>query len=78
MAREPAIQDILKVIDGRFPKMHITVYPVKVQGKGAAAEIAAAIEHLNAIGGFDVLIIGRGGGSLEDLWDLGSAVLSRG
>ena len=72
-----AIRDILKVIDGRFPKTHITVYPVRVQGERAAAEIAAAIKHLNAIGGFDVLIVGRGGGSLEDLWAFNEEIVAR-
>ena len=72
-----AIRDILKVIDGRFPGMHITLYPVKVQGEGAAEEIAKAIEHLNAIGGFDVLIVGRGGGSLEDLWAFNEEIVAR-
>jgi len=72
-----AIRDILKVIDSRFPRMHITLFPVKVQGEGAAEEIAGAIENLNAIGGYDVLIVGRGGGSLEDLWAFNEEIVAR-
>ncbi|MBN1670134.1 MAG: exodeoxyribonuclease VII large subunit [Kiritimatiellae bacterium] len=63
-----AIRDILNIVSRRFPNLHITIAPVRVQGEGAAQEIAAAIDGLNARGGFDVLIVGRGGGSLEDLW----------
>ncbi len=63
-----AIRDILNVVTRRFPNLHLLLAPVKVQGEGAAGEIAAAIDRLNAIGGLDVLIVGRGGGSLEDLW----------
>jgi exodeoxyribonuclease VII large subunit len=63
-----AIRDILNVIDRRFPNLHVVLCPVRVQGEGAATDIAAAIERLNRLPGLDVLIVGRGGGSLEDLW----------
>ena len=63
-----AIRDILQVLDRRFANLHVVVAPVRVQGDGAADEIAAAIDLLNRRGGLDVLIVGRGGGSLEDLW----------
>jgi exodeoxyribonuclease VII large subunit len=63
-----AIRDILNVISRRFPNLHVVLWPVRVQGEGAASEIAAAIDGFNARGGMDVLIVGRGGGSLEDLW----------
>ena len=63
-----AIRDILQVLDRRFANLHVVLAPVRVQGTGAADEIAAAIDLLNARGGLDVLIVGRGGGSLEDLW----------
>ena len=63
-----AIRDILNVLARRFANLHVVLAPVRVQGAGAAEEIAAAIDLLNARGGFDVLIVGRGGGSLEDLW----------
>jgi exodeoxyribonuclease VII large subunit len=63
-----AIRDILQVLDRRFANLHVVLAPVRVQGAGAAGEIAAAMDLLNARGEFDVLIVGRGGGSLEDLW----------
>ena len=72
-----AIRDILNVLTRRFPNLHIVLAPVKVQGEGAAEEIAAAIDALNAFGGFDVLIVGRGGGSLEDLWAFNEEVVAR-
>ncbi len=63
-----AIKDIISVLHRRFPAVEIFVYGVKVQGDGAKTEIVNAIEELNSIEGIDVIIIGRGGGSLEDLW----------
>jgi len=63
-----ALRDILNVVTRRFPNLHLVLAPVRVQGEGAAAEIAAAIDLLNRRGGLDVMIVGRGGGSLEDLW----------
>jgi len=63
-----ALRDILNVIGRRFPNLHLVLAPVKVQGEGAAAEISAAIEQLNQLQTLDVMIVGRGGGSLEDLW----------
>ncbi len=62
------IQDILHVLDRRFSGFHLILCPVKVQGEGAAAEIARGIEYFNRYALADVLIVGRGGGSLEDLW----------
>lgn len=72
-----AIRDILNILNRRFPNIHLLLSPVKVQGEGAAVEIAAAIDQLNEIGGFDVLIVGRGGGSLEDLWAFNEEVVAR-
>ena len=63
-----AIQDILNIIDRRFSNVTVVLDPVKVQGDGAAEDIAAAVARLNSLGGFDVIIVGRGGGSIEDLW----------
>ena len=63
-----AIKDILNVITRRFPNLHVLIAPVKVQGEGAALQIAHAIDFLNERGGLDVMIVGRGGGSMEDLW----------
>ncbi|HYQ86739.1 MAG TPA: exodeoxyribonuclease VII large subunit [Bacteroidota bacterium] len=63
-----AIRDIVTIISRRWPVVELVLYPVNVQGPGASGEIAGAIRDLNAWGGADVLIVGRGGGSLEDLW----------
>lgn len=63
-----AIRDMLRVIKRRHPKMHILVYPVPVQGVEAAPAIVEAIRYFNQEKNVDVMIIGRGGGSLEDLW----------
>lgn len=76
-----AIRDILQTLSRRFPAVEVLVYPVRVQGEGAAAEIAGAISQLNrhaqALGGIDVMIVGRGGGSLEDLWAFNEEVVAR-
>ncbi|HEU5394058.1 MAG TPA: exodeoxyribonuclease VII large subunit, partial [Candidatus Methylomirabilis sp.] len=63
-----AIRDMLNIIDRRFANVEILIYPARVQGEEAAGAIAAGIEALNARGDLDVLIVGRGGGSIEDLW----------
>lgn len=72
-----AIRDMLNIIDRRFPNMHIQIVPVKVQGEGAAREIATAIKDLNEMTDVDVIIIGRGGGSIEDLWAFNEEVVAR-
>lgn len=72
-----AIRDILQIIDRRFANVHIFLYPVKVQGPGAAQEIARAVEELNQWPGLEVMIVGRGGGSLEDLWAFNEEVVAR-
>jgi len=72
-----AIRDILQVLNRRFANLHVVLAPVRVQGAGAAEEIATAIDRLNARGGLDVLIVGRGGGSLEDLWCFNEEVVVR-
>ncbi len=72
-----AIRDILNILGRRFPNLHVLLAPVRVQGEGAALEIAAAVDLLNARGGLDVLIVGRGGGSLEDLWCFNEEVVAR-
>lgn len=63
-----ALRDILKVLRRRFPTLRVLIAPCRVQGSGAAEEIAAAIDRLGAVDGVDVIIAGRGGGSIEDLW----------
>jgi exodeoxyribonuclease VII large subunit len=72
-----AIRDILNVLRRRFPNLHVVISPARVQGAGSAQEIAAAIDLLNRHGGIDVMIVGRGGGSLEDLWCFNEEVVAR-
>jgi exodeoxyribonuclease VII large subunit len=72
-----AVRDILRILRRRFPNLHILLFPVRVQGEGAAKEIAAAIEYFNRERAADVLIVGRGGGSLEDLWAFNEEVVAR-
>lgn len=72
-----AIRDMLNIINRRFHNVHILVFPVKVQGEGASLEIANAIKDLNLIKDIDVIIIGRGGGSIEDLWAFNEEVVAR-
>jgi exodeoxyribonuclease VII large subunit len=72
-----AIRDILRVIGRRFGDLHIVIAPARVQGDGAAEEIAHGLRDLNALGGVDVIIVGRGGGSLEDLWAFNEEIVAR-
>ena len=75
-----ALHDICESIHSRWPPVRLFFHPVPVQGEGAAAEIAAAIHWINAHNqrlGLDLLIVGRGGGSLEDLWAFNEEVLAR-
>ncbi len=72
-----AIHDILNIVNRRFCGTHVLLYPVKVQGEGAAEEIAAAIKTMNERSEADVLIVGRGGGSLEDLWAFNEEPVAR-
>ena len=62
------IHDMLQILRRRFTNLHVCIYPVRVQGDGAAQEISCGIEVLNRYPGIDVIIVARGGGSLEDLW----------
>lgn len=72
-----AIRDIIKVATRRCPLSDIILYPAAVQGKESAYELTRAVEHFNLIGNVDVIIIGRGGGSLEDLWSFNDEALAR-
>lgn len=72
-----AIRDIINILTRRFPTIEILLIPVKVQGEGAAAEIADAISLMNKQQDVDVMIVGRGGGSLEDLWAFNEEVVAR-
>ena len=71
------IRDILRVLHRRYPTLEVLVYPVRVQGEGAAGEIARAISALNRLGDLDVVILARGGGSLEDLWAFNEESVAR-
>jgi len=71
------IRDILRILRRRFRNINVLLYPVKVQGEGAAQEIAQGIEHFNARSPVDVMIVARGGGSLEDLWAFNEEVVAR-
>jgi exodeoxyribonuclease VII large subunit len=72
-----ALRDMLRVIGRRFGEIHIVIAPARVQGEGAAQEVAQGVRELNALGGVDVIIVGRGGGSLEDLWAFNDEMLAR-
>jgi len=68
---------MLTILGRRFANMPVVLNPVPVQGEGAAARIAGAIDELNALGLVDVIIVGRGGGSLEDLWAFNEEAVAR-
>jgi exodeoxyribonuclease VII large subunit len=72
-----AVRDFLRVITRRFADVHVVVYPVRVQGETAAPEIVRALADLNRLGGLDVLVVARGGGSLEDLWAFNEETVAR-
>ena len=72
-----ALRDVLTTLGQRSPALRIIVYPAQVQGAGAPAEIASAIAAANAHGEVDVLIVCRGGGSIEDLWSFNEEVVAR-
>ncbi len=72
-----AIHDILNVLKRRFASLAVLLYPVRVQGEGAAVEIARAVDEMNRLGDVDILIVGRGGGSLEDLWAFNEEAVAR-
>ena len=72
-----AIRDILAVLRRRWPTLHILIAPVQVQGGHAGRQIAEALTALNSLGSVDVIIVGRGGGSLEDLWSFNEEIVVR-
>ena len=72
-----AIRDVLNVLGRRFEGLHVQVYPVRVQGRDASREITIAIRHLSRWQLHDVVLICRGGGSLEDLWPFNEEVVAR-
>ena len=72
-----AIRDILVVLRRRWPTLHIVIAPVQVQGERAGQQIAEALNALNELSFVDVIIVGRGGGSLEDLWSFNEEIVVR-
>jgi len=72
-----ALQDMLNILRRRAPWLHVLVFPVRVQGRGAAAEIAGAIATLNLWKNADLIVLARGGGSIEDLWEFNEELLAR-
>lgn len=72
-----AVRDIINVITRRYPMAEIILFPAQVQGTGAAESIVRAIEYFNASGEVDTLIVGRGGGSIEDLWAFNEEITAR-
>ena len=71
-----AVRDIITTIKRRYPIVEVVVIPVLVQGPNAAVSIANGIEHANTVGGFDTLIVGRGGGSIEELWSFNEEIVA--
>jgi exodeoxyribonuclease VII large subunit len=72
-----AVRDMLETLNRRWPLAEVWVFPATVQGDGAGESVAAAVRRANAAGGVDVLVLGRGGGSLEDLWAFNEEVVAR-
>lgn len=72
-----AVHDMIRILGRRYPLSKVLLLPVRVQGEGAAAEIAAAIRYANRYCAADLLIVGRGGGSIEDLWAFNEEVVAR-
>jgi exodeoxyribonuclease VII large subunit len=72
-----AIRDIIKVLGRRYPNAHLVIRPARVQGEGAAADVARGITDIVKVPGIDVVIVGRGGGSVEDLWAFNDEAVAR-
>src|SRR5207244_1260061 len=72
-----ALRDMLSIVLGRNSNVHVLIRPARVQGTGAAAQVAQALDDLNRDGRAEVIIVGRGGGSLEDLWAFNEEAVAR-
>jgi exodeoxyribonuclease VII large subunit len=72
-----AVRDFLRLLKQRYPHVEVLIYPVKVQGAEAAGEIARALNDLEAYPGVEVIVLARGGGSLEDLWSFNEEIVAR-
>jgi exodeoxyribonuclease VII large subunit len=75
--RGAAVRDIIRILRRRFPNLHLIVYPVRVQGDGAAEDIVAALKYFNRKQLVDVILLARGGGSIEDLWAFNEEIVAR-
>jgi exodeoxyribonuclease VII large subunit len=72
-----AVRDIVRILRRRFPNLHLIVYPVRVQGDGAAEDIVAALKYFNRKQLVEVILLARGGGSIEDLWAFNEEIVAR-
>jgi len=72
-----AVRDVVRILTRRFPNVHLTLYPVRVQGEGAADEILEALLHFHRSRSVDVILLVRGGGSMEDLWSFNEEKVAR-
>src|SRR5476651_613199 len=72
-----AIRDIIKVLRRRYANAHLVICPARVQGEGAAADVARGLRQIGRVPGVDVVLVGRGGGSIEDLWAFNEEVVAR-
>jgi exodeoxyribonuclease VII large subunit len=72
-----AVRDVVRILTRRFHNVHLTIYPVRVQGDGSAEEIVKALKFFNVRKTVDVLILARGGGSMEDLWAFNEEIVAR-
>jgi exodeoxyribonuclease VII large subunit len=72
-----AVRDVVRILKRRFPNVHLTLYPVRVQGEGSAPEIVRALQYFSKQQLVDVILLVRGGGSLEDLWSFNEEIVAR-
>jgi exodeoxyribonuclease VII large subunit len=72
-----AVRDVVRILRRRFPNVCLSLYPVRVQGDGASKEIVEALRHFNRKASVDVIILARGGGSIEDLWSFNEEIVAR-
>ncbi len=75
--RGAAIADMVQILSRRFPGLHIRLFPASVQGEGSVEDVCRGIEYFSRTGWADVVIVGRGGGSLEDLWTFNEEAVAR-
>src|SRR6202034_3228529 len=71
------LRDITEILSRRFPGLHLRIYPALVQGEGSVEAVCRAIEYFSSSGWADVVIVARGGGSLEDLWTFNEETVAR-